>query len=330
MRGTWHPAPTPTALDQSPRPSLTSTPGTCAELGSCAEQSGGAEAGTSRAGRAGGAPAPDGPAAESGRRRRRGAPDTLSEQATRDFKARQSSDTPLRYTRTPEPSGATAAEMAAATEAMVAKAAAKVEAEAAAAKVAAEAAAQPMSCVAWRQTSGCSPTGRREPQGDKARNAMLQPDASQAAAPCNQASTPCNPRRAAPPLRPAPRVHASAEASPIVSCAVCGGRHATIRPSRAPPRANSPVCIAAAPPHIQAATTCVRTATVCIQVRRRVPACSALRVRLVARRPGLHRRRPAAAHRRPGAGRSRSMHVHVHVCKCMCMWHVHTRAHVHT
>ena len=201
MRGMWRPAPTPTALDQSPRPSLTNTPGTCAELGTCAEQSGGGEASTSRAGRAGGAPASEGPAAESGRRRRRGAPDTLSEQATRDFKARQSSDTPLRYTRTPEPSGATAAEMAAATEAMVARqaaaqaaaaatAAAKVDAEAAAAKVAAVAAAQPMSCVAWRQTSGCSPTGRREPQGDKACNATLEPDASQAAAACIPG---CNP-----------------------------------------------------------------------------------------------------------------------------------------
>ena len=98
---------------------------TCAEVGSCAEQGdGGGEAGISRAARAGGVPASDGAAAGSGGRRRRAAPDTLSEQATREFRARrQSSESPQRR---PEPSGATAAELAAATADMEAKAAAVI------------------------------------------------------------------------------------------------------------------------------------------------------------------------------------------------------------
>ena len=150
-----------------------------------------------------------------------------------------------------------------------------------------------------------------------------------------QASIPCHPRPAAPPSRPAPRVHASAEVSPIASCVLCGGRHATIRPSRAPPRASSP---AAGPPYIQSATVCTRAATVCIQVRRRVPACGALRVRLVACRPGLHRRRAAADHRRPGAECSHEARTWTCTCACdMCMriharthTHTHTHAHAHT
>jgi hypothetical protein len=268
VRSTWRPAPTPTALDQSPRPSLTNTPGTCAELGSCAEPSGGGEEGTSRAGRAGGAPAPDGPAAESGRRRRRGAPDTLSEQAVRDFKARQRGVTPLRYTRTPEPSGTTAAELAAATAALEAKAVAKVEAEAAAAKLAAEAAAQPMSCVAWRQTSGCSPTGRREPQGDKACSAALQPDASQAAAPCNPGFSPMQSQACSATI--APGASGACECRGLTDRQLRSVRRSTCdHPpfTCAAARASSPVHIAAAPTYIQAAITCSGLQPVCIQVR---------------------------------------------------------------